>query len=123
MEEARSLFFVNLFIEKCLLLNLGNDSLECFRVVHSQVGQHLAVDLDTSLVQKTHQLRIAETLQTCGSIDTLDPKCTERTLLVTAITECIGKTLLPSVLGNGPNILTGTKVTSGQTQDFLSLSS
>ena len=42
------------------LLYLGNDSLECFGVIHGQVGENLAVDLDSGLVQKTHQLRIAQ---------------------------------------------------------------
>ena len=105
------------------LLYLGNDSLECFGVIHGQVGEYLAVDLDSGLVQKTHQLRIAQTLEACGSIDTLNPQCAEGALLVAAVAEGIGKTLLPSILGYGPNVLAGTKVTSGQTQDFLSLSS
>ncbi len=32
------------------LLHLGNDSLECFGVVHGQVGEYLAVNLDAGLV-------------------------------------------------------------------------
>ncbi len=105
------------------LLHLGNDSLECFGVVHSQVGEHLAVDFDTGLVQQTHQLRIAQTLDAGSSIDTLNPQCAEGALLVAAVAEGIGETFLPSVLGYGLNVLAGTKVTSGQAQDFLSLSS
>jgi hypothetical protein len=64
------------FLNRCKkeLLYLGNDSLECFGVIHGQVSENLAVDLDTSLVQKTHQLRIAQTLKTSGSIDTLNPQ-------------------------------------------------
>ena len=64
------------FLNRCKkeLLYLGNDSLECFGVIHGQVSENLAVDLDTSLVQKTHQLRIAQTLETSGSIDTLNPQ-------------------------------------------------
>lgn len=38
------------------LLHLVNDGLESGRVVHGEVGEHLAVDLDTSLVKSTHQL-------------------------------------------------------------------
>ena len=105
------------------LLHLGNNGLESLGVIYGQVGEHLTVDLDTGLVQQTHELRVAQTFQTSGCVDTLNPQCTESALLVAAVTECIGKTLFPSVLGNGPNILAGTKVTSGQAQDFLSLSS
>ncbi len=38
------------------LLNLLYDSLESLGVVHSQVSEHLTVDLDTSLVDGTHEL-------------------------------------------------------------------
>ncbi len=58
----------------CLLLHFGNDSLESLRVVQSQVGEHLTVDLDTSLSQLTHEYRIAHTLLTSGSVDTLNPQ-------------------------------------------------
>ena len=95
------------------LLYLSYDSLECFRVVHSEVSQHLTVDFDTSLVQCTHQLRIRHTLETSGSVDTLDPQCTEVALLILTVAVSVGQTLLPSILGNGPNVLTSTEVTSG----------
>ena len=106
-----------------ILLNLLDDSLESGLVVHGEVSEDLAVDLDASLVQQTHQLRVAQTLEAGSSVDTLDPESAEVALLVTAVTEGVGETLLPSVLGNGPYVLAGTKITSGQTQDFLSLSS
>ena len=35
-----------------------HDGLECLRVVHGEVGQHLAVHGDACLVERTHQLRI-----------------------------------------------------------------
>ena len=38
------------------LLYLVNDSLECVRVVDSEVGEDLAVDLDTSFVEESHEL-------------------------------------------------------------------
>ena len=102
------------------LLNLSNDSLESFRMIYCQVGENLTVDLDTTFVQKSHQLRIAHTFQTSSSIDTLNPQSTEVALLRTTIAVSIGKTFLPSILGNSPNILTSTKITSGEFQDFLS---
>lgn len=97
------------------LLHLVHDGLESLGVIHSQVGEHLAVNLDTCLVEQTHQLAVAQTFEASGSVDTLNPESAESTLLVTTIAESIGETLLPSVLGNGPHILASTKVTSGQT--------
>ena len=105
------------------LLNLCYDSLESLGVVDSEVSEHLAVDFDAGLVQQTHQLAIAEALHAGSGIDTLNPKSAEVALLGTTVAVSIGKTLLPSVLGNGPYVLAGTEVTSGQTQNFLSLSS
>ncbi len=105
------------------LFYLGYDGLESLGMVNSQVGKNLAVNLDSSLVQQSHQLRVTQSLQTCSSIDTLNPQGTEIALLVPTVTESVGQTLFPSVLGNGPYILAGTKITSGQTQNFLSLSS
>ena len=105
------------------LLNLCYDSLESLRVVDSEVSEHLAVDFDAGLVQQTHQLAIAEALHAGSGIDTLNPKGAEVALLGTTVAESVGETLLPSVLGNGPYVLAGTEVTSGQTQNFLSLSS
>ena len=48
------------FLNRCKkeLLYLGNDSLECFGVIHGQVSEDFAVNFDTSLVEATHQLRV-----------------------------------------------------------------
>ena len=105
------------------LLHLVNDSLECIGIVNSEVSEDLAVDLDTSLVKSAHQLLVAHTLETCSSIDTLNPECTESALLVLAVAICIGETFLPSVLGNGPNVLTCAKVAACKLKYSLSLCS
>ena len=49
------------------------DSLESLGVVHCEVGEHLTIDFDASLVQATHELRVGKTLKTGGSVDTLNP--------------------------------------------------
>ena len=85
------------------------------------IRDSLTVDLDASLVESTHELGVAHTFKTCSGIDTLNPECAEIALLVAAIAEGIGKTLLPSVLGNGPNVLAGTIVTAGKLEDSLAL--
>ena len=83
------------------LLYFGNNCLESIGVVDCEVSEHLAVDFDASLVQQTHQLAIAEALHAGSGIDTLNPKSAEVALLGTTVAVSIGKTLLPSVLGNG----------------------
>ena len=41
--------------EKLLsVLHFVNDSLECFRMIHTEVSENLAVDVDTVSVKKTH---------------------------------------------------------------------
>ena len=95
------------------ILCLLNDGLECLRLIHSQIGENLAVNLDTGFVQGTHQLRIGQAFETGSCIDTLNPECAEVTLLVLTITIGIGKTFLPRVLGNCPHIAACAKVTSG----------
>ena len=97
-----------------LLLYLLNDGLESLWVVNGEVSENLTVDLDTGLAQGTHQTRVVHTLQTGGSVDTLNPQCAESALLVAAVTISVCKTLLPGVLGYGPNILAGTIVAASK---------
>ena len=108
---------------KSYLLHLLHDSLESLGIVHSEVSEHLTVDLDTGLAELAHENRVAHSLQTSGSVDTLDPQGTEVTLLITAITIGIGQTLLPCVLCYCPNILAGSEVAAGKLQNSLTLCS
>ena len=101
------------------LLDFVNDSLESLWVIHTEVGEDLAVDVDAIGMEQTHELRVAETLKTGSSIDTLNPKCAEVALLGATIAECISQTFLPGILSNGPHILAGTNVTSGEVENLL----
>ena len=101
------------------LLDFVNDSLESFGVIHTEVSEDLAVDVDAIGMEQTHELRVAETLKTGSSIDTLNPKCAEVALLGATIAECISQTFLPGILSNGPHILAGTNVTSGEVENLL----
>ena len=100
-------------------LRLGYDSLECFGLVDSEIGKHLAVDDDTCFLQRTHKLAVAKSLQTCGSVDTLDPQRAEVAFLVSTVTESILQTFLPCVLGNCPYVCTATKIASREAHDLL----
>ena len=104
------------------LLSLCYDGLESLGIGHCEVSENLTVDLDTCLVKTTHELRVAHAFETGSGVDTLNPKSAEVALLVTTVTESVGKTLLPSVLGNGPHVLAGTIVTAGELKDSLALS-
>ena len=111
---------------QCILSNLlgfGNDGLEGLGIVDGEVGEHLAVDFDAGLVEAAHQLRVREAFEAGGSVDALNPQCAEVALLVAAVAEGVGQTFLPSVLGNGPDILAGTVVTAGELEDSLTLCS
>ena len=103
------------------LLHLSHDGLEGLRVIDSEVSEDLTVDLDTLSVQSTHQTRVRESLQTSSSIDTLDPECTEVALLVLTVTEGVGETLFPSILGNGPDVTTSTVIATSELEDALTL--
>lgn len=114
---AKSLEFIENSYSKllellCALFGLVDNSLERLGMVDSEVGEDLAVDLDVLLVDEADELAVGYALHACGSVDTLNPQCTECTLLVTTITISVCKTFLPSILGYGPNILTRSIVTT-----------
>ena len=117
MKTRYSLF---LFVEIICLLHLIHDSLESLRIVYSEVSEHLTVDLNACLVESTHQSRVAHVLQTCSSINTLNPQRTEVALFVATVTISIGQTFLPGVLCYRPNILSCTKVTLGKLKNTSS---
>ena len=56
------------------LFHFVYNSLERFRIVYSEVGKNLTVDLDASLVKRTHKRRVAHVFKACRSIYTLDPQ-------------------------------------------------
>ncbi len=106
-----------------LFLYLGYDCLESLGVVHCELGENLAVDLDTCCVDKTHELRVRKILHAGSGIDTLDPEGAEVALFLLAVTVCVGETLLPGVLRYGPHVAAAAVITAGQFQYFLSLGS
>ena len=109
------LFFCAFYQMRVLsVLHLFNDSTECFGVVEGEVGKHLAVDLDTALVDKTHELGVREVLKTGCSIDALNPEGTEVAFFVLAVAVSVGETLFPGVLSYGPHIAAATIVTAGE---------
>ena len=100
-------------------LNLVHDSLEGFGIVQGEVGEDLAVDFDTCLVDEAHQFRITEVVLTGGGVDTLNPEGAEVAFLVLAVTVGVGETFFPGILGNGPHVTAAAKVAAGEFQDFF----
>ena len=105
------------------ILHLVNNGLESGGVVESEVGEHLAVDLDAGLVDEAHELGVRKILETGSCVDTLDPEGAEVALLVLAVAVSVGKTLLPGVLSYGPYVATAAEVATGEFKDFLAASS
>ncbi len=96
-----------------------NNGLESGGIVEGEVGENFAVDLDAGLVDEAHKLGVREILKTGCSVDTLDPESAEIAFFVLAVAVCVGETLFPGVLGNGPHIAAATEVTAGEFEDFL----
>ena len=105
------------------VLHFVNHSLEGFGVVEREVGEHLAVDLDTCLMDEAHELAVGEVLGAGCSVDTLNPQGAEVALFVLTVAVSVGKTFFPGVLCNGPHIAAASEVTTGEFEDFLSASS
>ena len=59
--------------------------LEGIRVHNSQVGQHLAVHLDPSLVQPADQLAVGRAVLASGGVDAGDPEGSEVALLLSTV--------------------------------------
>ena len=118
-KTANLAVFFFTFREKRLVFSFLYDGFERLRLIHSEVSEHLAVDFDTCFLQRAHQLAVAQSFETSGSVDTLNPQCAEITLFVLAIAISILETFLPSVLGNCPYVGTATKIASCEAHDLL----
>ena len=96
-----------------------DDSLERFRVVHCEVCEDLAVDLDAFGMEKAHKAGVGETFRACGGVDTLYPEGTEVALFDLTVAVRIGETFFPSVFCYGPNVLSGSVIATGELEDSL----
>lgn len=101
------------------LFHLFHNGFECFRLVHGQMCQRLAVDVQTFLVDLAHQYRVAHAVLARSGIDPLDPKGTERTLARLSVTVLILKALLNGILRYRPYVLSASEVAFGLLQDFF----
>lgn len=103
----------------CSGLHLVNDSLESGGVVECEIGEDLAVDFDSGLMKQTHEFRVAQVVLTGSGVDALNPEGTEVAFFVLTVTVGVGKTFLPSILGDGPHITAAAKVAAGKFENFF----
>ena len=68
------------------VLDLSNEGGETVLVIHSHVGENLAVEGDAGLLQTVHEHRVAQAIGAAAGVDTSDPQTAEHMLLVAAVT-------------------------------------
>ena len=75
-----------------------------FRLVHREIGQHLAVQHDSFGVEFADELRIGHPVGADTGVDTGDPQRTERPLLELAVRIGELQPLFDRVFRNGPYV-------------------
>ena len=103
------------------LLDRIQNGFESCRVIHSQFGENLAVQVDVGCMDFTHELGVRHSVETGCSVDTLNPQGTEAAFFVFTVPVSILETFFDRVFGNGPYVFTGTEITLGQLEYFFSL--
>src|SRR5579871_6357260 len=78
--------------------DLGETS-EGVGVVHGDVGEHLAVELDARAGEAVHELRVAHAVLPRGRVDASDPEAPEVALAVAPIAVGVGVGLDQGLLG------------------------
>src|SRR5918993_218585 len=78
---------------------LGDNALEGLALVHRDVGQDLAVEIDSGELQAVHELAVGQAFLADGGIDALDPERSERALLHLAVAIGVLAGLLDGLLG------------------------
>ena len=116
------MWYVSLKLTFQTLFYRIDDCFERLWVVHSEVGENLAVETDVLLRELAHKLRVRDAVLTGSGVDSLDPEGTEVTLLGLAVTVSVGETFLVSVLRYSPDILSGEEITAGSLKNLLAAS-
>ena len=105
-----------------LFFHFRYDSLESLGIVHGELGEDLAVDLDSGCVNQTHQLRVGKILHAGCCVDSLDPEGAEVAFFLLAVAVSVGETFLPRVFSYRPHVAAAAVVTTGEFKYFLSFS-
>src|SRR5260363_11155 len=86
-----------------------------------KLSEHLAVDLDASVLQTVDETVVGHALGTGSSIDALDPQRAEVALLSTTVTERISGRMEGLLLGLAVQARALTTVTGGLIEDLTTL--
>src|SRR6516165_8163098 len=89
------------------------------RVVHRDVGEHLAVDLDASLVQSVDDAAVGEAVDTRRRIDARDPERTELALVLPPVAIGVLPRLDDGLLRRAINLAPGVVVALCLAKNFL----
>src|SRR6266851_3764921 len=90
-------------------------------VDHGQVGEHLAIDLDRSLLQAGHESRVGHAVLAYGRVDARDPESAKLALALLAVTVGILPRLHYRFFGNVENIAAAAAESLGLGDDLLVL--
>src|SRR5690625_5086480 len=100
-------------------LSLLDQARESCRLMHRQIRQNLAVDLDAGLVDSVHELGVGQAMLTGGRIDSLDPECAKLALAHPAIAIGVLQRLFDPLDGDAVNVLATAAVSLGLLDDLL----
>ena len=78
--------------------------LESLRIIHSQIGEDLAVEAYIVLGKLADELGVIQTVSSYGCIDSLDPEYPVVSLLVLAVVVGVCPTFLKGVLCYGVDV-------------------
>src|SRR3954447_15205106 len=94
-------------------------SAERLRIVHGEIRQHLAVDLDPGLVQAVDELRVAHALAPRGGVDPDDPKAPEVALSVAPVAVGVAARAHDLLVGEAVARMLPSPVAPGLLEDLL----
>jgi len=95
--------------------SLFSDSAESSRIMNSNIGQHLAVQVDLGSFQSVNKSAVGQAMQTSRRINARNPQSTELALTLATVTISILTGFDYSLFGGTVKLATGTVVTFGFT--------
>src|SRR5436305_11399791 len=100
-------------------LDLLHDAGKRRRVVHGDIGQDLAVDLDTGLADAVGELAVGQPVRAGGGVDTRDPQLAEHALLGAAVAVRILARLHHRFLGDAEDVAAAAAEALGEGENLL----
>src|SRR4051812_27779212 len=98
---------------------LGDDGAERLAFVHRDIGQDLAVEVDSGELQAVHELAVGQALGADRGVDPLDPQRPERALLHLAVAIGILAGLLDGLTGDPDRVLAAAVIALRLLEDPL----